>query len=274
VSDIHDELKEIFGLFGQALQETPPIHDELKEIFRQALREKSPIHDELKEIFRRALQEESPEERKELQRRGMARMLEAPKKCFWPHQRQLHDLLSNDLLYIEAANIAWDYIERKIYGNVRGGEAYDPDKGGGSPITLWNKRCKGEYLNRRKKQHDLIDTTVTTADPNTPYGIEDIEQPSLDIHPLELIRQEIENDPTGELRSSSVRKTPPPPITAQEVLLVIYDRTACGEKWTNAILAEHFKIPAGVMNSAWSRTLKPLLKKMGDRIRDSIKEDL
>ncbi|QYX30520.1 hypothetical protein [Sphaerospermopsis torques-reginae] len=272
MSDIHDELKEIFGLFGQALQETPPIHDELKEIFRQALREKSPIHDELKEIFRRALQEESPEERKELQRRGMARMLEAPKKCFWPHQRQLHDLLSNDLLYIEAANVAWDYIERKIYGNVRRGEAYDPDKGGGSPITLWNKRCKGEYLNRRKKQHDLIETTFTTPNSDTPYGI--IEQQPLDVPLLELVRQEIENDPTGELRSAFIRQTPPPPITAQEALLVIYDRTACGEKWTNAILAEHFNIAEGTVLSAWGRTLKPLLKKIGDRIRDSIKEDL
>ena len=67
---------------------------------------------------------------------------------------------------------------------------------------------------------------------------------------------------------SAVRQTPPPPITAQEALLVIYDRVTCGEKWTNAILAEHFGIPEGVMNSAWTRTLKPICRRMGDRIKD------
>lgn len=230
----------------------------------------SDIHEELKEIFRQALQEKSPKKRKELQQEGMRKMLTAwasPKNPFWQGYPPQY---SKDLLYIDAADIAWDYIERKIYGNVRGGKAYDPDDGGASPITLWNIRCEGVYKDRLENQR----LKVEYKDRLKNQELIDTKDKDSDIHPLELIRQEIENDPTGELRSSSVRKTPPPPITAQEVLLVIYDRTACGEKWTNAILAEHFKIPAGVMNSAWSRTLKPLLKKMGDRIRDSIKEDL
>jgi hypothetical protein len=204
----------------------------------------SDIHEELKEIFRQALQAKSPQQRKRLQQEGMAKMLTAPKKYFWQGKPPQY---SEDLLYIEAANVAWDYIERKIYGNVRGGKAYDPG-GGGSPITLWNIRCEGEYQDRLEKQIP-IDTSVTSADPDTPYGIKDIEQPLLDVSRLELIRQEIENDPTGELRAAFVRKTPPPPITAQEALLLIYDRTACGEKWTNAIVAKHFNIAEGTVNS-------------------------
>jgi hypothetical protein len=226
----------------------------------------SDIHEELKEIFRQALQAKSPQEQKYLQQQGMKKMLTAwasPKNPFWKgYPPQYND----DLLYIEAASIAWDYIERKIYGNVRGREAYDPD-GGGSPITLWNIRCKGEYKNNLENRR-IIDTSVTTADPDTAYGIEDIQQPVSYIPRLELIRQEIENDPTGELRGAFVRKTPPPPITAQEALLVIYDRTACGEKWTYAIVAKYFNIAEGTFRTAWRRTLEPLCKKMADRIKE------
>ncbi len=224
----------------------------------------SDIHEELKEIFRQALQAKSPQEQRKLRQKGMEKMYTAPKKYFYPGYPPRY---RNDPLYIEAADIAWDYIVRKIYGKVRGGKAYDPDDGGRSPIILWNRRCKGEHIDRLEKQR-LIDTSVTTADPDTPYGIEDIQQPVSDIPRLELVRQEIENDPTGELRGAFVRQTPPPPITAQEALLVIYDRTACGEKWTSAIVAKHFNIAESTFSTAWRRTLEPLLRKMGDRIRE------
>ena len=222
----------------------------------------SDIHEELKEIFRQALQAKSPKEQRELRQKGMDKMHTAwvsQKNLFWQGYEPRY---RNDPLYIEAADIAWDYIERKIYGKVRGGKAYDPD-GGGSPIILWNIRCKGEHDDKLEKQKlkveykdELIDTKDKESD--TPL--------------LELIRQEIENDPTGELRGAFVRQTPPPPITAQEVLLVIYDRTACGEKWNYAIVAKHFNIPEGTFRAAWRRTLKPLLKKMGDRIQERIQE--
>ncbi|MDH6097403.1 hypothetical protein NWP21_00785 [Anabaenopsis sp. FSS-46] len=224
----------------------------------------SDIHEELKEIFRQALQAKSPQEQRKLRQKGMDKMHTAwasPKNPFWKgHPPQY----TNDLLYIEAANITWDYIERKIYGKVRGGKAYDPDDGGGSPITLWNDTCKKKYVDRLKQESNLMDN----AHPNTPYGIKDIQQPVSDTPRLELVRQEIENDPTGELRAAFVRQTPPPPITAQEALLVIYDRTACGEKWNYAIVAKHFNIPEGTVHAAWKRTLKPLLLKMADRIRE------
>ena len=221
-------------------------------------------HEQLKDIFRRALKAKSAKERKRLRREGMQMMMKAPEDCFWPGERPQY---RDDLLYIEAAAVAWDYIERKINGNVRSGEVYDPDiENAASPITLWNTRCKGEYKDRLKKRRELINDNPKKPDPEKPYNIEYEPQPSVDIPRLERIRREIENDPTGELRSSFVRQNPPPPITVRDALLVIYDRVSRGEKYTLKLIAEHFNIPQGVMNAAWSRTISPLLKKMGDRL--------
>ncbi|MEA5523302.1 MAG: hypothetical protein WAN66_23750 [Limnoraphis robusta] len=217
-------------------------------------------HEELKDILRRALKAKSAKERKRLQREGLRKMVAAPEHCFWGGKPPQY---RDDILYIEAAAETWDYIERKIYGNIRGGEAYDPEKG--SPITLWNETCKKRYIGRLTRERQLINPTPS-KNPDEPFNIDDLPSDAENIPRLELIRREIENDPTGELRSSFVRQNPPPPITAQDAFLVIYDLVSRGEKWTNKILAEHFQIPEGAMNSAWSRTLKPLLKKIGDRI--------
>lgn len=226
-------------------------------------------HEELKDIFRRALKAKSDKERKRLRREGMRKMMAA--KCFWKGEPPQY---RDDLLYIEAAAVAWDYIDRKIHGNVRGGEAYDPDReNAASPITLWNKRCKGEYKDRLKKRRQLINDNPKRPDPEEPFNIDDAPSPTVDIPRLERIRREIETDPTGELKSSFVRKNPPPPITVRDVLLVIYDRVSRGEKYTLKTVAEHFKIPPGVVNAAWSRTIKPLLKKMGDRILKNLDLD-
>lgn len=163
---------------------------------------------------------------------------------------------------------------RKIRGDVRGGEAYDPDReNAASPITLWHKRCQGEYKDRLKKRHKLIDDNPKTPDPEEPFNIDDAPSPAVDIPRLERIRREIENDPTGELKGSFVRQNPPPPITVQDALLVIYDRVSRGEKYTLKLVAKHFKIPPGVVNSAWSRTISPLLQKMGDRISKNLDID-
>lgn len=226
-------------------------------------------HEELKDIFRRALKAKSDKERKRLRREGMRKMRAA--KCFWKGEPPQY---RDDLIYIEAAAVAWDYIDRKIHGNVRGGEAYDPDReNAASPITLWNKRCKGEYKDRLKKRRQVIDDDPKRPDPEEPFNIDDAPSPTVDIPLLERIRREIETDPTGELKSSFVRKNPPPPITVRDVLLVIYDRVSRGEKYTLKTVAEHFKIPPGVVNAAWSRTIKPLLKKMGDRILKNLDLD-
>ena len=48
------------------------------------------------------------------------------------------------------------------------------------------------------------------------------------------------------------------------VFLEIVKHTINGEKWTCKSLAMKFKLPEGVMNSAWSRKLKPLLAKIQD----------
>ncbi|MEB3883087.1 hypothetical protein [Lyngbya sp. CCY1209] len=228
-------------------------------------------HEELKDIFRRALKAKSAKERKRLRREGIRMMLKAPEKCFWGGEPPQY---RDDLRYIEAAAVAWDYIERKIHGDVRGGEAYDPDReNAASPFTMWNKRCQGEYKDRLKKRRELIDDKPKTPDPEKPYNIDDAPSPTVDIPRLERIRREFENDPTGEFRSSFVRQTPPPPITVQEVLLFIYDCVSRGEKYTLKLVAKHFKIPPGVVNSAWSRTISPLLKKMGDRISKNLDID-
>ncbi|KPQ39712.1 MAG: Neugrin [Phormidium sp. OSCR] len=218
------------------------------------------IHEQLKDIFRRALQAESPEECKRLRREGLNMMMNAPKECFWrgyaPHYEE-------DLLYVDASLDAWDYIERKIYGDIRGSgtaeeKAYDPDKGDASPLTLWNINCKGAYEDNRQERRDLIQETRLEAG----------EMAQADDEPsrLEKVRQEFELDPTGALKTNFVRQTPPPPITVQSVLLRIYDYASCGEKWTLKRLAEEFNVSPGVMNGAWSRTIRPLLAQMGDRL--------
>ncbi|BAI89805.1 MULTISPECIES: hypothetical protein [Limnospira] len=228
-------------------------------------------HEEVKDILRRALKAKSARESKRLRREAMRMMMAAPEHCFWRGEPPQY---RDDLLYVEAVAVAWDYIERKIHGNVRGGKVYDPDiDNAASPFTLWDIRCKGEYKNRLQQRRELIDDNPPKPDPETPYNIENEPQPSVDIPRLEGIRREIENDPTGELTSSFVRQTPPPPITVQDALLFIYDRVSKGEKYTLKLVAEHFKIPPGVVNGAWSRTISPLLKKMGDRLSQELDLD-
>ncbi|WP_237766221.1 hypothetical protein [Arthrospira platensis] len=203
-------------------------------------------HEEVKDILRRALKAKSARESKRLRREAMRMMMSAPEHCFWKGEPPQY---RDDLLYVEAVAVAWDYIERKIHGNVRGGKVYDPDiDNAASPFTLWDIRCKGEYKNRLQQRRELIDDNPPKPDPETPYNIENEPQPPVDIPRLEGIRREIENDPTGELTSSFVRQTPPPPITVQDALLFIYDRVSKGEKYTLKLVAEHFKIPPGVVN--------------------------
>lgn len=231
-------------------------------------------HEELKEIFRQALRA-SGKKRDRLRREGINKMMTAPEHCFWPFSEKKSQKFCDEERYIKASDIAWDYIERKIYGDVRGQgtaaeKAYDPDKGDRSPIEVWNFKCKKEYENLHQNPKHI--TPPNPIDPRTgePLNVSDVAQPTDEIPLLELVRQEIETDPTGELNNSFVRQKPPPPITAQAALLEIYDRVSRGEKWTNKILAEHFNVPPGVMNSAWSRTLKPLLREIGDRLKNEI----
>ncbi|MEB3828595.1 hypothetical protein [Phormidium sp. CCY1219] len=231
-----------------------------------------PIHEELKGIFREALRAKSAKARKRLRKQGLRRMMQAPPGCFWRGEAPQWD---NDLLYLEASHRAWDYIERKINGEIRGKgtaaeKAYDPDKGGASPITLWNKYCKGEYRRFRQEHQASIHSHPRDARTGERLNLDEVAVPDGDIPRLELVREEFETDPTGELRRTYVRKSPPPPITAQAVLLKIYDCASCGEKWTLKTVAAAFDMPPGAMNSAWSRTLNPLLKRMGDRLRDRV----
>ncbi len=234
------------------------------------MREQHPIHEELKEIFRQAKRATSEKERKRLIRQGMNRMMTAPPQCFWPGMPPQY---RDDLIYIEAAAVAWDYIERKIYGNIRGKgtaeeKAYDPDKdNAASPITLWNIRCEGEYKDRLERERRLIDPNPKSKNPDEDFNIDDVPQPQPELSSAELIeenRQIIAQDAEGKYRNTFVRQNPPPPITAQEVMLEICDRVSRGEDWTLKILAEHFNVPRGTMNAAWARDLKPLLRGIGN----------
>ncbi|HIK10133.1 MAG TPA: hypothetical protein IGS52_07680 [Oscillatoriaceae cyanobacterium M33_DOE_052] len=242
------------------------------------MREQHPIHEELKEIFRQAKRATSEEKRKRLIRQGMNRMMTAPPQCFWPGMPPQY---RDDLIYIEAAAVAEDYIERKIYGDIRGKgtaeeKAYDPDQDdAASPITLWNKRCEGEYKSRLARERRLIDPNPKPKNPDEDFNMDDVAQapPPPEPSPEKIIRQAreiIQKDAEGKCRNTFVRQQPPPPITAQEVLLEICDRTSRGEKWTLKILAEHFNVPRGVMNAAWSRHLKPLLRYIGNILREKM----
>lgn len=229
-------------------------------------------HEELKEIFRQAKRAKSEKERKRLIRQGINRMMTAPQSCFWPGMSPQY---RDHSLYIEAAEVAWDYIERKIYGNVRGQgtaeeKAYDPDHDkAASPITLWNMRCEGEYKDRLEKERELIAPPPTGNGPDEGSDIYRVPEPGREKSPEELIqevREIIQQDAEGIYRNTFVRQNPPPPITTQEVLLEICDRASRGEKWTLKILADHFGTPRGTMNAAWAHTLSPLLREISDYI--------
>jgi hypothetical protein len=236
--------------------------------------EKCP-HEELKEIFRQALRAKSAKERLRLRRKGLRKMAAAPEKCFWlgmpPKYR-------HDPLYIEAAQNAWVDITCKIYGTSKRADIYDPDKGNASPITVWNNRCEGAYLDllrNQQKEQKLINPNPIDSRTGEPLNIDDVAD---DVAASEddktswlyQVREIIQQDAEGKYSNNFVRKKPPPPITAQAALLEICDRTSRGEKWTNKILAEHFNISPGTMYAAWTRQLKPLLQKMGDRLGNEI----
>jgi hypothetical protein len=232
-------------------------------------------HEELKEIFRQALRAKSKKERLRLQRKGMDMIAKASEKCFWPGMPPKY---RHDPLYIEAAQTAWEYITRKIYGKLERGDIYDPDKGNASPISLWNQRCEGAYLDllrNQQKEQKLINPNPIDSRTGEPLNMDDVAD---DVAASEddktswlyQVREIIQQDAEGIYRNSFVRKKPPPPITAQAALLEICDRTSRGEKWEYDNLAQHFSIPKGTMRSAWSRTLLPLLREIGDRLRDEI----
>lgn len=233
-------------------------------------------HEELKEIFRQALRAKSKTKRKRLRNEGLRKMVAAPEKCFWggrpPQYRQ-------DLLYIEAANKAWDYIERKIHGNIRGKgtaeeKAYDPDQGDASPITLWNIRCENEYNDLHQQQQPFIRTNPIDPRTGEPLNIDSVPQPDAEEDTIpadELIaqaRQMIEADAAGKYQNHYVRQDPPPPITIQAAMLFICDITARGTKWTLAKVARHFNIPPGVMNGRPRQLIKDFFREIGDRLRD------
>jgi hypothetical protein len=225
-----------------------------------------PVHEELKEIFRQALRAKSAKERKRLQRQGLLKMWEAPRECFWLGEPPHYD---NDLLYIEATYKAWDYIERKIHGDIRGKgtteeKKYDPDKGDASPITLWNKRCKGQYRDLQSKQPPFVSIDARTGEA---FDIEEVAQESSPPDIVEKVRQIIEEDAEGKYQNSYVRQTPPPPITIQDAMLEICRITACGEKWTLEKVARRFDISPGVMKGKPRQTIKLFFREIGEMIR-------
>ncbi|WP_286186537.1 hypothetical protein [Geitlerinema sp. P-1104] len=219
------------------------------------------LHEELKRLGRQLRQASSAKQRRGLHRKIMTVMLSAPQRCYWPGEPPHY---RHDPRYIEAADIAWDYIERKLKGEVRG-EAYDPDQGNASPITLWNIRCKGAYKDICKRESQRVRGFGDSQTLNCDL----LPQPEAQIPDLEKVRDIMETDPTGELSRTWVCRTATAQVTVQEALLEIYDRASRGEKWTNALLAEHFQVPAGTMNGAWSRKLKPALRNIGDLIAEA-----
>lgn len=236
---------------------------------------KHPIHEELKEIFRQAKRAESPQERKRLRREGLRRMMAAPAQCFWAgYPPQYRD----DLRYLEAANYAWDYIERKIHGKIRGRgtaeeKAYDPDKGA-SPITLWNQSCKGRYEDIRTQQNEWINPNPIDPRTGELLNIDDLPQPELEDNlsaseRIYQVRQIVEADAEGKYKNHHVRKTPPPPITIQAAMLAICDITLRGEKWTLKKLAQQFGIPEGTINGKPKKTIGKFFREIGEIIRSN-----
>lgn len=240
-------------------------HQQLQKV---PMCEKHPIHEELKEIFRQALQETDPTKRKQLRLEGIRRTLAAPSELFWKPKPESE---MNQVLYEEAYFKAWDYFERKVHGEIRGKKrteekAYDPDKGDGSPITLWNKACKKKYKGLLKTQPQRYSTPIDYRT-GEPKDMDDFAAPtkrqSID-ELLAKIQTVIEEDCEGVYKKTCVRKNPPPPITCQVVLVAIVKHAINGEKWTIDSLAMEFNMPKGTMRSAFETKLKHLLAKMQD----------
>ncbi|USR91520.1 hypothetical protein NEA10_01960 [Phormidium yuhuli AB48] len=220
----------------------------------------SPIsyHERLKVLARQFSQTTSLQKRKRYHRLILNIMAEAPNRLYWKPTKG-----EDDLLYPQAINTAWDYISRKLTGAVRGGQAYDPDAGNGSLITLWNIRCKGEYVTLKKREK--LRMTSDLIDPSTGEPLNLLENLAAPPNPepslIEQIRQAIVEDVNSKFRSAWVHKASG--LTAQMVCLHIVDYVLRGENWTLSSLAAHFQISPGSMNSAWTRTLKPLLQELG-----------
>lgn len=239
-----------------------------QQLWKVPMCEKHPIHEELKEIFRQALREPNPKKRRQLRLEGIRRTLAAPSELFWKPKPESE---MNQLLYEEACFQAWDYLERKVHGEIRGKKraeekAYDPDKGDGSPVTLWNKTCEKKYKGLLKIQPQRH---VTPIDYKTgkPKDMDDFAAPSKRQSIDELlvkIQTIIEDDSEGVYQKTYVRKNPPPPITCQAVLLAIVNHAINGEKWTLDSLAMEFNTPKGTMRGAFENKLKSLLSKMQD----------
>ena len=242
-------------------------HQQLQKV---PMCEKHPIHEELKEIFRQALRETDPTKRKQLRLEGIRRTLAAPSDLFWKPKPESE---MNQFLYEEAWLGAWDYFERKVHGEIRGKKrteekAYDPDKGDGSPITLWNKACKKKYNGFLKTppQRQVTPIDYRTGEPKdmddfaAPTKRQSIDELMLKIQAL------IEEDCEESFQKTCIRKTPPPPITCHAVLLAIVKHTINGEKWTKSSLAIEFGIPEQTMYSGFKNKLKPLVLKMLDFI--------
>lgn len=245
------------------------------------------IHEELKSILRQAKQASSEKGGDSLFRKALRKMHEAPDHLFWQPQRQSDfDLkrhgYNTDEAYREAADIAWDYIERKFYGDIRSRgtpeeQAYDPDReGAASPITLWNRRCQGAYTDLIQKEVKGINPNPIdrrTGDPLDMEGLAQLNTKSHYVEKLELLLQELTNDPTGVLQNTFVRQNPPPPITVQEILLKIYDYISCGEKWNWGVIAKDFDLNNQTLHSAKRKKIKPLLQEMSNRLGFEIKFD-
>ena len=243
--------------------------------------DKHPIHEELKGDFRQAFRAKSKKECLRLRQQGLTKMAKAPKNLFWSGVEPLY---RHDPLYIEACSKAWEYITKKIYGKLKRGEIYDPDTGNASPITLWNKRCKGEYFDlceKKQTEQKWIERNPIDSRTGDPLNIDDLADPDAKtpllklqeqekIDPIAKIREIIQQDAEEIYSKTFVRKKPPPAITARAVLLEIVDTTSRGEKWTYDNLAQHFNMPAGTIRSAMKRKLSPMLIKIGESLRNEI----
>lgn len=228
---------------------------------RQQLMGLASYHERLKSLARQLCQTTCSQQRKRYRRQLLRLMEAAPRHLYWiPPQGQ------QDLLYLQASETAWDYIQRKLRGAVRGGHAYDPDAGNGSLITLWNIRCKGEYLKLKKQQSRWQTSNFSYSRNGERFNRLENQpappnpEPSL----IQRIRRAIFKDVNGKFRSAWVHKASG--LTAQMVCLHIVDSVLQGENWTLSSLAAHFQISPGSMNSAWTRTLKPLLQELGQEL--------
>lgn len=163
----------------------------------------------------------------------------------------------NTPFYQDALQQTWVYFCHNICEGTTG-RAYDPDRG---RIETWlNFYLKKRLQDLIKEESDRKGKYVSPKPDNSTESLDPLENlPSEpDVPPLlEEVKQWVEADPSGELRSIHI--TNRPDVTAQ---MLILRRLPPETSWKD--LAADYKLSISTLSSFYQRQCLPRLRKFGE----------